>query len=261
MHIFVYSALGRREIMLMQEALALLQGGKYDDFKQGVKLGRQVFAALPDNTRVKQRETERWAMENERDSTFADMYLHPQEVDYTLETLLEWTDSVADLGIQFAGFSNPKVWDLERLLGKDKEVLAKAKALPLRQQWRLAEILDPDTFTHYEFFLVKGKINKKDWSAAPESEIHEAFGIRQAGLQPWPSDRVFDEAFNQITLSEAEYELLQKCAQDPTVETLEWGDVEEARQLKHIIAEMQHKPTKTEILRMLDLQFLFLRSP
>ena len=28
MHIFVYSALGRREIMLMQEALALLQGGK-----------------------------------------------------------------------------------------------------------------------------------------------------------------------------------------------------------------------------------------
>ena len=26
MHIFVYSALGRREIMLMQEALALLQG-------------------------------------------------------------------------------------------------------------------------------------------------------------------------------------------------------------------------------------------
>ena len=53
MHIFVYSALGRREIMLMQEALALLQGGKYEDFKEGVRLGRAVFAALPDDTRVK----------------------------------------------------------------------------------------------------------------------------------------------------------------------------------------------------------------
>jgi glutamyl/glutaminyl-tRNA synthetase len=210
---------------------------------------------------VKARENERWAMENKRDSTFADMYLHPQEVDYTVETLLQWTDSVKDLGVEFAGFSNPKVWDLERLLGKDPEVLAKAKALPQRQQWRLAEILDPDTFTHYEFFLVKGKVEKKDWVAASEKELHEAFGIRQAGLQPWPSDRVFDESFNQIHLTDAEYELLQKCAQDPTVETTEWGDVEEPRQLKHIIADMQKKPTKEEILRLVKLEFLFLRSP
>ncbi len=200
-------------------------------------------------------------MENKRDSTFADMYLHPQEVDYTVETLLQWTDSVKDLGVEFAGFSNPKVWELERLLGKDPDVLAKAKALPQRQQWRLAEILDPDTFTHYEFFLVKGKVEKKDWVAASEEELHEAFGIRQAGLQPWPSDRVFDESFNQIHLTDAEYELLQKCAQDPTVETTEWGDVEEPRQLKHIIADMQKKPTKEEILRLVKLEFLFLRSP
>ena len=182
MHIFVYSALGRREIMLMQEALALLQGGKYDDFTEGVRLGRAVFAALPDNTRVKQRENERWAMENQRDSTFADMYLHPQEVDYTVTTLLEWVDSVKDLGIEFAGFSNPKVWSLERLLGKDPEVLAKAKALPQAEQWRLAEILDPDTFTHYEFFLTKGKVSKKDWAAVSEQELHQAFAIRQVWL-------------------------------------------------------------------------------
>jgi len=261
MHIFVYSALGRREIMLMQEALALLQGeGGYDDFKEGVRLGRAVFEALPNNTRVKQRENERWAMENARDSTFADMYLHPQEVDYTVETLLQWTDTVKDLGIEFAGFSNPKVWDLERLLGKDPDVLAKAKALPERQQWRLAEILDPDTFTHYEFFLTKGKVTKKDWNTASESEIHAAFGIRQAGLQPWPSDRVFDEAFNLIQFTDAEYELLQKCAQDPTVETTEWGDIEEPRKLSEMISEMENKPTKDEILRMVNFEFLFLRS-
>ena len=49
-----------------------------------------------------QRENERWAMENERDSTFADMYLHPQEVDYTVDTLLQWTDTVKDLGKHLA---------------------------------------------------------------------------------------------------------------------------------------------------------------
>jgi hypothetical protein len=72
---------------------------------------------------------------------------------------------------------------------------------------------------------------------------------------------VFDESFNQIQLTEAEYELLQKCAQDPTVETMEWGDVEEPRQLKDMIAEMETKPSKAEILRMVELEFLFLRSP
>lgn len=262
MHIFVYSALGRREIMLMQEALALLQGGKYDDFTEGVKLGRAVFAALPDDSRVKKRENERWAMENERDSTFADMYLHPQEVDYTVDTLMQWVDTVKDLGVEFAGFSNPKLWNVERLLAKDPAVLAKAKALSEREQWRLCEILDPDTYTHYEFFLVKGKTpSKKDWSAVSEEELHQAFGIRQAGLAPWPSDRVFDEGFNQIHLTDAQYELLQKCAQDPTVETVEWDDVEEPRQLKDMIAEMDKKPTKEEILRLVELEFLFLRSP
>ena len=46
MHIFVYSALGRREIMLAQEALALLQGGETADFAAGVALGRAVFAGF-----------------------------------------------------------------------------------------------------------------------------------------------------------------------------------------------------------------------
>merc|ERR1712216_362701 len=84
---------------------------------------------MGDDSRVKKRENERWAMENERDSTFADMYLHPQEVDYTVDTLMQWVDTVKDLGVEFAGFSNPKLWNVERLLAKDPAVLAKAKAL------------------------------------------------------------------------------------------------------------------------------------
>ena len=31
------------------------------------------------------------------------------QVDYTVTTLLEWVDTVKDLDVHFAGFSNPKV--------------------------------------------------------------------------------------------------------------------------------------------------------
>lgn len=264
MHIFVYSALGRREIMLMQEALALLQGGGGSDFKDGVRLGREVLAALPASSRIKSREEERWAMENERDSTFADMYLHPQEVDYTVPTLLEWVDTVKDLDVHFAGFSNPKMWDVERLLKDAPDALARAKALPKEQQWRLVEALDPDTFTHYEFFLVKGKkgtAEKKDWQAASDEELLAAKAVRCAGLQPWPAQRTFDQDFNLISLSDGEYALLQALADDPTVESLEWsdGEVAEPKPLSETIAALKEKPTVAEIKRLHALEFLFLR--
>ncbi|MDB9444235.1 MAG: hypothetical protein ACKO9I_17555, partial [Sphaerospermopsis kisseleviana] len=39
------------------------------------------------------REKERWAMENQRDECFADMYVHPQETDYNIDTLFELIDA------------------------------------------------------------------------------------------------------------------------------------------------------------------------
>eukprot|EP00960_Hanusia_phi_P039979 754178-Hanusia_phi.AAC.4 len=193
-------------------------------------------------------------MENERDSTFADMYLHPQEVDYTVPSLMQWIDTVKDLDVKFAGFSNPKLWKLERLLAGAPEALARAQKLPQEQQYRLIELLDPDTFTcvapiiavpltsphsHYEFFLVKGEVQKKNWHEASEEEIYSAKAIRQAGIQPWPADRVFDQVrrrqdvnplgslllqdYNLVQFTDAEYAFLQLCAQDPTVETVSVG--------------------------------------
>jgi len=262
MHIFVYSALGRREIMLMQEALALLQGGEGEqDFIEGVRIGREVFKVLPESSRIKEREVQRWAMENERDSTFADMYLHPQEVDYTVPSLMEWVDTVSDLGIEFAGFSNPKVWDLARLLGDSPELLEKAQKLPMRQQYRLAETLDPDTFTHYEFFLTKGKMSeKKNWADASMDEIMKSTAIRCAGLQPWPAQRVFDQDYNLIELTDAEYAFLQKTAVDPTVESVEWDGVETPRTVAEIVGDVEGGITKEEIINLVDREFLFLRA-
>jgi hypothetical protein len=37
-----------------------------------------------------------------------------------------------------------QMWDLKRLLGGSEELLKRAQALPERQRYRLAEVLDPD---------------------------------------------------------------------------------------------------------------------
>ncbi|MEL7420293.1 MAG: class I SAM-dependent methyltransferase, partial [Cyanobacteria bacterium J06555_3] len=44
LHIFVYAELGRWEISLMQKAIALFQGDKRGDYRDGVKVGRDIFA-------------------------------------------------------------------------------------------------------------------------------------------------------------------------------------------------------------------------
>jgi SAM-dependent methyltransferase len=165
-HIFVYAELGRWEIQLMQKAIALLQNNSTleqrtgENYQEGVKIGRQIFAALPENNRILKREKERWAMENHRDANFADMYVHPQEVDYNIDTLFELIDAAE---LEFLGFSNLEYWNLERLVGKEAELMERAQQLSDRQRYRLIELLDPEV-THYEFFLTRPPLAIADWS-------------------------------------------------------------------------------------------------
>ncbi len=120
LHIFVYAELGRWGISLMQKAIALLQGSQRGDYRDGVEVGRKLFASLPEDNRLVKYEKEHWAFENQRDECFADMYVHPQEVDYNIETLFELIDAS---GLEFLGFSNREYWNLERLLPKAPELV------------------------------------------------------------------------------------------------------------------------------------------
>ncbi len=156
MHIFVYAELGRWEIRLMQKAIALLQNDKRGDYRDGVSVGRKIFDSLPENNRIVKREKERWALENQRDENFADMYVHPQEIDYNIETLFELIDAS---GLDFVGFSNPSYWNLERLLAASPELIERAENLGEREHYRLIELLDPD-ISHYEFFLSRPTFRK-----------------------------------------------------------------------------------------------------
>jgi SAM-dependent methyltransferase len=205
MHVFVYAELGRWEISLMQKAIALLQGENKGDYRDGVKVGRQLFANLPENNRILKQERERWSLENQRDECFADMYVHPQEIDYNIDTLFDLIDAS---GLEFVCFSNPKYWQLERLIGKSPELMEKAAKLGDRERYRLIELLDP-TITHYEFFLARPPLERIDWS--DDAELLEAIPERHPCMEGWPSRNLFDYDYQIINLSEAEFEFLELC--------------------------------------------------
>jgi SAM-dependent methyltransferase len=204
MHIFVYGELGRWEVQLMQKAIGLLQGDKRGDYRDGVQVGRQVFASLPETNRLVMREKERWAIENHRDECFADMYVHPQEIDYNVETLFELIDAS---GLDFVGFSNRQVWDLGRLIGQAPELVDRAANLTDRQRYRLAELLDPSSFTHYEFFLSKGPLTAPNW--ADDAVLQAAVPIRSHCMEGWPSPTFFNFEYQVMQLTDAEFAFVQ----------------------------------------------------
>lgn len=206
MHIFVYGELGRWEIQLMQKAIALLQGSQRGDYRDGVKIGRDIFAALPENNRLVKREKERWSLENQQDECFADMYVHPQEIDYNIDTLFQLIDAS---GLDFVGFSNPKAWELKRLLGSKPELIERTKNLSDRERYRLIELLDPETFTHYEFFLARSPLPKADWSS--DEALLAAISERHPCMDGWPSRCLFNYDYQIVNLSESEFEFMQAC--------------------------------------------------
>jgi SAM-dependent methyltransferase len=205
LHIFVYAELGRWEIQLMQKAIALLQADKRGDYPDGVSVGRQIFASLPENNRILKREKERWSLENHRDESFADMYVHPQEIDYNVETLFALIDAS---GLEFIGFSNPEYWQLERLLGESPQLIERAKNLSDRDRYRLIELLDPE-ITHYEFFLGKPPFVKADWSK--DAALLAAIPERHPCMHGWPSPTFLNYNYQPVTLSETEFQFLQAC--------------------------------------------------
>lgn len=211
MHIFVYAELGRWEISLMQQAISLLQGDKRGDYRDGVSVGRKIFNSLPENNRIVKREKERWALENQRDENFADMYLHPQEIDYNIETLFKLIDASS---LDFVGFSNPAYWNLERLLGKAPELIERGSSLAERQRYRLIELLDPD-ISHYEFFLSRPPLVRVDWS--DENNILTAIPELNPCIHGFPASSIFNYDYQLIKLSENEIEFMQACDGSLTV--------------------------------------------
>jgi hypothetical protein len=131
------------------------------------------------------------------------MYVHPQEIDYNVDTLFELIETS---GLDFLGFSNPDLWDLTRLIGSQPELMERVAGLDSRSRYRLAEILDPDSFAHYEFFLGRPPLTPTDWSDDP------ALGQASPSLNPcmhgWPSTMVLNQDYRPVDLSPGGMEFL-----------------------------------------------------
>ncbi len=206
LHLFLYAKIGRWEITLMQEALALLRTRLPDrSLPRAVRLGRDVFAALPETNRLRQREQQRWSLENQRDECFADMYLHPHEVDYEIPSLFALIDQT---DLQFVGFSNPQVWQLERLLGRNPELLARAETLEERDRYRLIELLDTD-ISHYEFFLTRPPLPR--FEPRDDAAWQKTVPQHHPCLDGWPAHAIFDPDYQLLRFTDEEFDLMHAC--------------------------------------------------
>lgn len=210
LHLFLYADAGRWEIHRAQRALTLLEAGAG---AEGLRLGRQLFATLPQSNRLRRHHEQRWALDTAADANFADMYLHPQETSYDLERLFRLVDQP---GLSFAGFSNPEVWDPARLL--QGELLERALSLPPRQQWSLVESLDPD-ISHFEFFLRRQ--NAGGTTASPsqswrDEELLAAGGVRNRCLWGWPSTTLLGPELRPLSISPEELALMEALEAAPT---------------------------------------------
>ena len=218
LHLFLYADAGRWEIHRTQKALTLLQAGTGGD---GLRLGRELFETLPESNRLRRHHEQRWAVDCAPDANFADMYLHPQETSYNLERLFAFIETA---GLQFAGFSNPEVWDPARLL--QGELLERAQALPTLQQWTLIEQLDPD-ISHFEFFLSEAPVVT---SVRTDVELAAARGLRQPCLWGEP-DPILGRNMEPIQLSDAAKELLRCVDAQPDAALGSMGSADILRDL------------------------------
>lgn len=217
LHLFLYADGGRWEIQRTQRALNLLGVGTG---AEGLRLGRALLANLPDTNRLRRHHEQRWALDTSADANFADMYLHPQECSYSIETLLAF---IAASGLTFAGFSNPEVWDPARLL--QGELLERASGLSDRERWRLVEELDPD-ISHVEFFLTKGPLLRVDWN--DDGVLLQATAERNRCLWGWPSAELFGPDLMPLTLEQEDLELVLAWEQQPGLSLAELPLAEDA---------------------------------
>jgi hypothetical protein len=115
-----------------------------------------------------------------------------------------------------------------------------------REKYRLIELLDPESVTHYEFFLARPPLPKADWSE--DAALLAAIPERSPCMDGWPSQCLFNYDYQITNLSPVEFEFIQACD----------ANTSQQRTVQEILAEL---PLKVDQVRSLLDQQLILLTP
>ena len=205
LHLFVYAEGGRWEIGRIQKALKNM---RVSNDKNDIQLSRSLLQNLPKNNRLRRNHEEKWLIDSQSDVNFADMYLHPRETTFNIETLFQL---IEDSNLEFLGFSNPNIWSLGRLLKGD--LLDRVNVMTPMQKFQLVEILDPD-ISHFELFLSKGPLKHYQWGN--DDDLLATTGKISRSICGQPSQVFYDYEFNRIELTKNCLKLIEVIEKEPT---------------------------------------------
>ncbi len=204
MHLFVYAGRGRSSIQRVQKALRIM---KVPSDMEGIKQAKKLLTGLPETNNIRLAYERDWSLEANSDSYFADMFFHPVETSFNLSELFDMIDKT---DLDFSGFSNPYIWNLERFL--DGSLLDKAKQLERMDQFKLVEELDPE-ISHFEFFLSRNLSNK--YHSITDNEFMSLPGKLNPYLRGWPGLNLYDSDLNLIEITSEQYDLLKALEENP----------------------------------------------
>lgn len=144
MGVMVYATLGRTGVYHIQEALRLLIG--QEPPQKQVPLAKKLVSQLPSTN---------WLVRNPfvgdhrlgEDAAFFDLLLHPRDRSYMVPEFLTFLKSA---GLDLVSFIEPVKYDPVTYL-KDKDLIKRAKALPLDEQAALAENLSGTQKIHLAY--------------------------------------------------------------------------------------------------------------
>jgi hypothetical protein len=94
--------------------------------------------------------------------------------------------------------------------------MARVQGLSDRQKYRLLEVLDPHTISHYEFFLGRPPLSKQNWQI--ESELLAAIPEPSPCIYSWQeSPSFFDYNYQIVKISDAQWQFLLACDRQKSV--------------------------------------------
>ena len=146
--LMVYGQVGRTGVYQMQELLALVNGDETDAAAR-IDTAKQVLSVAPRSNWFKRGE-DLYSEHREGDAGLTDFLLHPQDRAYTVGQLFDWLADGHGLHLAFTDVQRGRSSYLPHLqMGpQPPRVLARIRAMELRRQYEIAELLNGRILTH-----------------------------------------------------------------------------------------------------------------